>query len=697
MKKREGGTKGRLKEDKRDKNYNLNKGKKEKSIHKISSQVTLLIIVSLATAVFLTMAFMYSRFEGSLKLTTQNSLADYITASSSKVSDVLGTLKKEMTAIDHEQAFYETALDPSGKVKWAESALTDFIKENEEFKTAVLLDLNGEVLAAAGDEETEFVYSQENYFLKMKEGIAEISMSNLHQNAVGVPVISLIVPVYNGNDSCVGYLSGSVPCTVFDEKISQIKMTGLDSMICFLTDQNGWILSHTQTENNATKSENQFVLNALSQEMDSAMTGSYLDGGIAFYSAYLKLENGWVLTIAVPEAEVFKAVSTIRTQAILIAMIALVLFSITGYLFSISISSPIRKITGMLNQISELNLVSEQKNKKLIARKGETGQMASAIYGMQDKLRDVILRITDYSEQITRSSGGLSEISDQVDKNTGSNSEVLQQLAAVMQETAATTEEMNSSIVSMDISTDSIIENVRTGYQMTDAMKEMAEKIREATAETGQQIEATYKRVKEQSGIAMEKTKTVERINDMARTIHEIADQTSLLALNASIEAARAGDAGRGFAVVATEVGNLARQSTETVSNITGIVEEVKDAVDTMAGTMNHMLSFVEKEILNQFNSFVETSGVYSQEADKVNNEMKKIDHMVSEFKMTMETLVTATRGISDTVSDSSNEVCKLADSNQEILTLTGKTHELARENAGTAGQLKEIVDLFQV
>ncbi|MDD2969792.1 MAG: hypothetical protein PHT89_08240, partial [Lachnospiraceae bacterium] len=103
------------------------------------------------------------------------------------------------------------------------------------------------------------------------------------------------------------------------------------------------------------------------------------------------------------------------------------------------------------------------------------------------------------------------------------------------------------------------------------------------------------------------------------------------------------------------------------------------------------------KEILNQFNSFVETSGVYSQEADKVNNEMKKIDHMVSEFKMTMETLVTATRGISDTVSDSSNEVCKLADSNQEILTLTGKTHELARENAGTAGQLKEIVDLFQV
>ena len=351
----------------------------------------------------------------------------------------------------------------------------------------------------------------------------------------------------------------------------------------------------------------------------------------------------------------------------------------------------------MLKQISGLNLVTDQKNKKLIRSKGETGQMASAIYDMQDKLRNVILKITGYSEQITGSAGSLSDISDQVDKNISSNSEVLQQLAAVMQETAATTEEMNAGIVSMNISTDSMIENVNTGYQMTDKMKEMATQLKNTTAQTSIQIEETYKLVKEQSEHAMEKTRTVDRINEMARTIHEIADQTSLLALNASIEAARAGEAGRGFAVVASEVGNLARQSTETVSSITGIVDEVKDAVGSMAGTMNQILSFVEKEILSHFDSFVETSGVYSMEAEKVNQEMKHIDQMVREFKVTMDTLVSATKGISDTVSDSSNEICKLADSNQEILTLTGNTHKLARENADTAAELKEIIGLFQL
>ena len=105
-----------------------------------------------------------------------------------------------MYAIRSYYAFYETALDPSGKVKWAESALADFIKENSEFQTAVLLDLNGEILARSGEEEADFTYSQENYFAEMIGGSTDISMSNLHQNATGTSVISLMVPVYNGND-----------------------------------------------------------------------------------------------------------------------------------------------------------------------------------------------------------------------------------------------------------------------------------------------------------------------------------------------------------------------------------------------------------------------------------------------------------------------------------------------------------------
>ena len=330
-------------------------------------------------------------------------------------------------------------------------------------------------------------------------------------------------------------------------------------------------------------------------------------------------------------------------------------------------------------------------------RKGETGEMAVAIYGMQEKLRDVISRISKYSGELANTSTGLTEISDRVDKNTGDNSVTLEQLAAVMQETAATTEQMNESISEMDQNTNQIIDTVKSGCDMTETMKSKAVHLKTQTLEAGDQITVTFQKVKLQSEAAMEKTKAVARINEMANTIHDIADQTSLLALNASIEAARAGDAGRGFAVVASEVGNLARQSSQTVTSITDMVEEVKDAVNGMADTMSHILSFVETEIMKNFETFINTSEEYSEEAEKINQEMKYIETSIQDFKQTMEAMVHSTQGISDTINDSSQEICKMADSNQEILTLTKETHQLASGNSETANQLKEIVGMFEL
>ncbi len=675
----------------------IRKTKKEqkKSIFSIKMQVTLLIIVSLATAVFLTMAFMYLRFEISLKNATQNSLADYITASSSKVDDVIATLEKEMTTIDHEVAFYETALDPEGKVAWAESALADFIKTYPNFKTAVLLDLEGNVLARSGEEET-FEYAKEQYYSKALNG-ATSAVSSVHFDAAGEPVLSMIIPAYNGNESCIAYVSGTVSCSIFDEKINSIQITGMEHTTCYVTDEKGLTISHTDPALRASLATNPHVISMLGAEAQGALIGSYVEEGQEFYSAYMTLNNNWIFVIAVPEKEVFAKVYQIRTQAMMIAIFALLLFSATGYLFASSISLPIHKITAMLHDISLLNLKKNEKNRKFMKRKGETGEMAVAIYGMQEKLRDVISRISKYSGELANTSTGLTEISDRVDKNTGDNSVTLEQLAAVMQETAATTEQMNESISEMDQNTNQIIDTVKSGCDMTETMKSKAVHLKTQTLEAGDQITVTFQKVKLQSEAAMEKTKAVARINEMANTIHDIADQTSLLALNASIEAARAGDAGRGFAVVASEVGNLARQSSQTVTSITDMVEEVKDAVNGMADTMSHILSFVETEIMKNFETFINTSEEYSEEAEKINQEMKYIETSIQDFKQTMEAMVHSTQGISDTINDSSKEICKMADSNQEILTLTKETHQLASGNSETANQLKEIVGMFEL
>jgi methyl-accepting chemotaxis protein len=86
----------------------------------------------------------------------------------------------------------------------------------------------------------------------------------------------------------------------------------------------------------------------------------------------------------------------------------------------------------------------------------------------------------------------------------------------------------------------------------------------------------------------------------------DITEQTNLLSLNASIEAARAGDAGRGFAVVAGEIGKLANSSSHTASEIQHLVEESNRSIEMVRNCFNEIIQFMEKDVAVKFENFVE-------------------------------------------------------------------------------------------
>lgn len=123
----------------------------------------------------------------------------------------------------------------------------------------------------------------------------------------------------------------------------------------------------------------------------------------------------------------------------------------------------------------------------------------------------------------------------------------------------------------------------------------------------------------------MEDSKSVEQVNGLTNEILNISSQTNLLALNASIEAARAGEAGKGFAVVADEIRQLADSSRETASNIQNINNMVTAAVKELIQNSDAMVSYINDNILPDYDGFVSSGKRYRDDASHVDEVAKRL------------------------------------------------------------------------
>lgn len=248
-------------------------------------------------------------------------------------------------------------------------------------------------------------------------------------------------------------------------------------------------------------------------------------------------------------------------------------------------------------------------------------------------------------------------------------SETMDKLNVAMEEVANHASNLNNQSLSVYQAMENIVEDANSGSEFAVEIKKRANELRDSGQERRRVTGEMASEINSLLQSSLEKSKDVEKINALTNDILDISSQTNLLALNASIEAARAGEVGKGFAVVADEIRNLADSSRETANNIQEISNEVTSSVSELAENANKMLSFIQQEVMPDYDNLVNTGNQYKDDASRVDDIMHQFADSAIGLKNTMREMTDLIQDISGTINDSTEQVSGVSES---VDTLTG-------------------------
>lgn len=390
-----------------------------------------------------------------------------------------------------------------------------------------------------------------------------------------------------------------------------------------------------------------------------------------------------------------KSITRTIILIVISAVALIVVLILTWRYITRKIVSP---ITTMLAKLKEMANNGGDLTKKIdFVSNDEIGEMAQSFNLMQESFRKIIRVVVDESKNVenkvqktNQNIEILSELIEEVYSTT-------EELSSGMEETAASTEEVKETTSIIDSDIEAIADKAKNEAKNSKLIKSRAEELKNTainSKENAKQInEQTRKKVLD----AIEKSKEVEKIKVLAEAILEIASQTNLLALNASIEAQRAGEAGKGFSVVAEEIGKLAEDSKNTVSEISNVSNTIMSVVENLVDTSKEMVGFMNSNVINDYEMIVKTGEQYSSDATMVSDMTIDFSDKSNNIMNSMEKVVEAIKQINNSNNELASGTNSIAENMNTISEKSENVVELVKDVSISTNRLVEMVNNFTV
>ena len=503
------------------------------------------------------------------------------------------------------------------------TTLTQVLDNNKYITNAYILSRNSEILASytgdtnIGGRISEIypdlwnIFKQENK-VSISETIYESDMNNGF-------ILPIIVPILDNNDNYAGAIIGFIEWSlIMRDSLYRFGNDFSTEKSIFIMNDNREIVYH----NIASELKKTINLNIPSNSSSGIVRFNYFNTDkFVFYKKMSSMP--WTSGIGISESLIYSANRKMLLSGSIIGIIGIAASVVFSVFYIRRIISPIKNIVKEAKEISLGNLASSF---YIQSRNDEIGELLNSFNDMKSKFSQMIKEILMSSEEIANAANELYQGSEDLAKRT-------EYQASSLEETASSMEEMASTIKS-------------SAQNSVDGNNVMISS-RNAVAEGGSVIADTAKMIEEVY-------ESSAKIRDITKVIENIAFQTNILALNASVEAARAGDQGRGFAVVASEVRNLAQNSQASAKDITVLIEDIYEKINKSAEMARH-----SQEIFTDIEMKIEeTSKIMSdisqtaieQEAgvDQVNVAVTKMDSITQQNAALVEQSTAASKSLLD-------------------------------------------------
>ena len=482
----------------------------------------------------------------------------------------------------------------------------------------------------------------------------------------------------------------------YANNLSDVKLEGMDSAYMYVVQNDGTMLYHPTKEKVGQPVENAIIKGVVQQLQDGKKPGTtvveYDFNGTTKYSAYTILNNENILVLTADESEALAGITTVTGVAVGIIAIVVLIAIIISFIMGRRLMRPLVKVSTIIEDVANGNIEADFSVVK--ESNHEIGLIIEKMKELTQSLGSIVGKIRNSSDTMSSNSYELNDTSSQTLAANNEISKAVEDVAEGSTGMAASISKINENLLEMSNETKDInasvdeIKNQTVAVQ--DSSKIMNDKIKsmqDSSHKMDEGISAISKRIETVNT-------TVDKVSNIVSVIEEISSETNLLSLNASIEAARAGDAGKGFAVVAQEIRVLSDNTNTELENIkqiiSSLVEECRYCVQASGTIVEDNAKQKEeiKAVLDEFGSLDEQIQKTAEKADEI------------------EELVTAMIELNDDITKSSNSLTDVSAANaaateemnaniEELNAMMHGVSEMAEHMNNESDGLKEALSFF--